>query len=178
VRVSTSQVKDKVLYVSVANPPYGDRMAVIYDRVDILDLSGEIHYHMREALNLSARIDVNTYGVEHQAEAWNLPPYQLALGATYDLRGKLILKGEAQFLGRRKAASYPSLNGDQTVAAADPTIHELDGFLDLYFGAEYRYTKRLSVFFDVSNLSASKYERWYQYPVQRTLFLGGASYAF
>jgi len=178
VRVSTSRVKDKVLYVSVANAPYGDRMAPVYDQVDILDLSGEIHYHMREALNVYARIDVNTYTVKDQVEAWNLPPYQLAFGATYDIRGKLILKGEAQFIGRRKARG-PEVT---TVAEPDGTGEfatvELDGFLDLYFGAEYRYTKRLSVFFDVSNLSASKYERWYQYPVQRTLFLGGATYAF
>jgi hypothetical protein len=54
----------------------------------------------------------------------------------------------------------------------------MDGFLDLYFGLEYRYTKRLSVFLDVSNLSASKYERWYGYPVQRSLVLGGATYSF
>ncbi|MBK9759407.1 MAG: hypothetical protein IPO90_05415 [Flavobacteriales bacterium] len=46
------------------------------------------------------------------------------------------------------------------------------------FGVEYRYTKRLSLFFDASNLSASKYERWNRYPVQRTLFMGGATYAF
>jgi hypothetical protein len=31
---------------------------------------------------------------------------------------------------------------------------------------------------DFSNLSASKYERWYNYPVQRTLMLGGATFAF
>mgnify|MGYP002682147599 CR=1 FL=1 len=55
---------------------------------------------------------------------------------------------------------------------------DLDGFMDLYLGLEYRYTKRLSLFLDVSNLSASKYERWYQYPVKRTLLLGGATYAF
>ncbi len=30
----------------------------------------------------------------------------------------------------------------------------------------------------MSNLSASKYERWYLYPVQRGLLLGGVTYAF
>ncbi len=55
---------------------------------------------------------------------------------------------------------------------------DLDGFMDLYLGVEYRYTKRLSLFVDVSNLSASKYERWYQYPVQRSLVIGGATYSF
>ena len=55
---------------------------------------------------------------------------------------------------------------------------DLDGFLDLYLGIEYRYNKRLSLFLDISNLSASKYERWYRHPVQRSLLLGGATYAF
>jgi len=57
-------------------------------------------------------------------------------------------------------------------------VRDLDGFLDLHLGLEYRYTKRLSLFMDMSNLSASKYERWYRYPVQRGLLLGGATYAF
>ena len=56
--------------------------------------------------------------------------------------------------------------------------HDLKGYVDLYLGAEYRYTKRFSLFLDVSNLSASKYERWYRYPVQRVLLVGGATYAF
>ena len=178
VRVSSSRIKDKVLFVSTSNAPFGDRMAPVYDRVDILDLSGELHYHMREALNVNARIDVNTYTMKDQPEAWNLPPYQLAFGATYDLRGKLILKGEAQFLGRRKARGAELVTTEQPNGTGQFATVELDGFLDLYFGAEYRYTKRLSVFVDFSNLSASKYERWYQYPVQRTLILGGATYAF
>lgn len=178
VRVSSRREKDKVLYVTVENEPFGDQLAPVYDQVDILAISGLIHYHMREALNVHARIDVNTYTVDEQVEAWNLPPYELALGATYDFRGKLILKGEAQFLGERKARGHEIVTDAQPNGTGQFETVDLDGFLDLYLGAEYRYTKRLSVFFDVSNLSASKYERWYQYPVQRTLFMGGATYAF
>ena len=100
-----------------------------------------------------------------------------SLIARYDIRDKLILKGEAQLVGRR-----PSLGIVRTDLSDPGSItsqqQDLDGYLDLYLGAEYRYNKRLSVFFDVSNMSASKYERWYRYPVQRTLFMGGATYAF
>jgi hypothetical protein len=64
------------------------------------------------------------------------------------------------------------------VPTIDPKVEDLDGYLDLHLGLEYRYTKRLSAFLDVSNLSASKYERWYRYPVQRGLVLGGLTYAF
>jgi hypothetical protein len=177
VRISRSRMKDMALFVNQPNDPFGDRMAVIYDRVDILNLSGELHYHYREQLQVNARIDVSTYELEFQDEAWNLPPYQLTLGATYDIRDKLILKTELLFMGQRKARRLETVEVDNVAVPAPVTV-DLDGFLDLYLGVEYRYTKRLSLFLDMSNLSASKYERWYRHPVQRGLVLGGATYAF
>ena len=180
VRVSGSKIKNRPLYVStpafIDSTTLGDRFGIVYDEVGQLDLSGEVIYSHGEHIDVTGRIDVFTYTTDTQAEAWNLPPYKLSLGARYDFRDKLIVKLEAQFLGARKANRQTfATSGNETVL--NETV-DLDGFLDLYFGAEYRYTKRLSLFFDVSNLSASKYERWYRYPVQRTLIMGGATYAF
>ena len=182
VRVSANRIKDRPLYVNaptrIDSTDLGDRIAIAYDDVKQLDISGEVIYSHGEHIDVTGRIDVYTYTTDLQAEPWNLPPYKLSLGARYDFRDKLIVKLEAQFLGARKADRQTfSTSGNETVLVQDETI-DLDGFLDLYFGAEYRYTKRLSLFFDVSNLSASKYERWYRYPVQRTLVMGGATYAF
>ena len=176
-RVSRSRSADRALFVNLSNAPFGDRMGVVYDRVDVLNISGELRAHVRETFDLTARIDVATYETRVQQEAWNLPPYQLAFGAVYDVRNKLIVKAEALFMGRRK------VRGDEVVVTGQPRgllygTEELEGFMDLYLGVEYRYTKRLSVFLDASNLSASKYERWQRYPVQRGLVLGGATYAF
>lgn len=177
VRVSTARIGEMPLYVNLPNEPFGDRMAVIYDQVDVLTLSGELRYRLRESISFNGRMEVMSYEVKNQAEAWNLPPYRLSLGGRYSMRDKLILKAEAQFLGRRPAfrLPVPPLPGELPNPS---TTVELDGFMDLYLGAEYRYTKRLSVFLDMSNLSASKYERWSKYPVQRGLVMGGATYAF
>jgi hypothetical protein len=177
VRLSLNRTADMALFVNVPNAPLGDQMAALYDRVDILNISGELRYSLPGSLDLTAGIDIATYETRSQPEAWNLPPYQLAFGAVYDVRNKLIVKAEAQFLGKRK------VRGDEIEVAGQPPgilyeTQELDGFLDLYLGLEYRYTKRLSVFLDASNLSASKYERWSKYPVQRGLILGGATFAF
>ncbi len=181
VRVSGSRMKNRPLYVNttslVDSTALGDRFGVVYDEVGQLDISGEITYSHSEHVDVMGRIDLFTYTTDAQAEPWNLPSYKLSLGARYDFRDKLIVKVEAQFLGARKAGALPDGNV-QTFAEVEPVTQDLDGFVDLYFGAEYRYTKRLSLFFDVSNLSASKYERWYDYPVQRTLVMGGATYAF
>ena len=112
-----------------------------------------------------------------QVEPWNLPPYQLTLGGQYSLRDKLIVKLDAVLMGKRKAFS-PVWSSVQDPSPDRTEVVDLNGFVDLHLGAEYRYTKRLSVFLQASNLSASRYERWYRYPVQRTLLIGGASYAF
>jgi hypothetical protein len=180
IRISRSRMKARPLYVSLppGDPAYGDRFTVIYDRVDQTDISGEVHYHAGSGLTATGRVDIFTYDTDVQAEAWNLAPYRISLGGTYDLRQKLIVKLEAQFLGPRKAYGYPYALGDQNIGSVTPSTLDLDGFLDLYLGLEYRYTKRISVFLDLSNLSASKYERWYRYPVQRSLILGGATFAF
>jgi hypothetical protein len=176
VRVSRSRMRDMPLFVNTDNAPFGDQMAAVYDQVDIFTISGSLHYHVRESLDLTGRVEVATYETDRVAEAWNLPPYTVAFGAKYDLRQKLILRGEALFLGQRFAQGAPRVDEEGVVFGHE--VVELDGFLDLYLGVEYRYTRRLSVFLEVSNLSASKYERWYRHPVQRGLVLGGATYAF
>jgi hypothetical protein len=178
VRMSISSIEDRPLYVSAPNFPFGDRMAVVYDRVDQFNISGQLTYKYDEGLRLNGRIDVTTYDTKGQLEAWNLPPYRIGLGANYSLQNKLIVTVEALFLGERKAAFYNDPADASATVTVNPTVQDLDGFLDLHLGLEYRYTKRLSVFLDMSNLSASKYERWYRYPVQRGLLLGGATYAF
>lgn len=180
VRVSKNRIKDRPLFIGVDNlydsVGYGDRFIPVYDRVDQLDLGGELRYSHDEHINVHGALHIFSYGSKVQAEAWNLPTYTINLGAVYDFQDKLLLKLEAQFNGARKATEpVPAAWNDLSTA---PTSVDLKGYVDLYLGLEYRYTKRLSVFLDVSNLSASKYQRWYNYPVQRTLVLGGATFAF
>jgi len=182
VRLGYSSTEDRPLYISAPNYPTGDRMAVVYDRVDIFVVGGELSYRHSDALRLKARVDFYNYTTEVENEAWNLPPYQISFGGTYNLREKLFVNVEALVLGQRKSAYYvqPSdATPDATTGLiTQPEEFNLKGYLDLHLGLEYRYTKRLSVFLDLSNLSASKYEQYYQYGVQRGLLLGGATYSF
>ncbi len=177
VRVSQRRMEDMPLFISRPNPPYGDQLDVLYDQVDIFNVSATLHYHLRDDWDVHARVDVSSYETEIQAEVWNLAPYQVALGARYNIRNKLIMKGEVLYLGARpaKLEEMTVINDVLIPVARQET---LDGFLDLHIGLEYRYTKRLSVFLDMSNVSLSKYERWYRYPVQRGLVIGGFTYQF
>ena len=177
VRLSIAKLDDMPLFINLPFAPYGDRMGVVYDRVGITTVSGELRYRANDAVSFLGRAEIMSYTVRLEEQPWNLPPYRITLGGRYTFRDKLIVKAEALFLGARPAyrAAEPVLAGETPLAS---TRTELDGFMDLYLGLEYRYTKRLSVFLDMSNLSASKYERWFRHPVQRGLILGGATYAF
>ena len=177
VRVNYRSIDDLPLYVNHPNPPYGDQMAVVYEKVGIFNVTGLVNYHVKETWDVTARLEISSYETEFQAEAWNLPPWEVAIGARYNIRNKLILTGEAILLGARPAKLEEILLVNNAVIPFSRQV-ELDGFLDLHIGAEYRYTKRLSVFLDMSNVSLSKYERWYKYPVQRGLVIGGFTYSF
>jgi hypothetical protein len=177
VRISQRRMDDMPLFITIPNAPFGDQMYAFYDRVDIFNASATLHYHLRDEWDVHGRVDISSYESDLQAEAWNLLPYQISLGAQRNLRNKLFIKFEAQFLGERPA-KRESISVSEASIVPQSELVDLDAFLDLYLGLEYRYTKRLSVFLDVSNLSLSKYERWYRYPVQRGLVIGGFTYSF
>jgi len=171
-RVSTQSYSDKALFINEQVYSFGEQFAVVYDDINVLDLSGELYVNDGDGLNMAGRIDIFSYSTDQQAEAWNLPSFALTMRLGYDLRDKLLIKAEATFLGGRQALS---LDAPGAIALQQS---ELDGFLDLYLGAEYRYTNRFSVFLDISNLTASRHERWSSYAVQRGLVMGGATYSF
>ena len=180
VRISKNRINDRPLFIGVENDyegvGYGDRFIPVYDRVDQLDIGGELRYSHDEHINIHGGLHIFSYKTNQQEEAWNLPTYSISLGAVYDFQDKLLVKLDAEFLGTRK--STLTVPADWNDLSPLPTSTDMGGYVDIHLGLEYRYTKRLSVFLDFSNLSASKYERWYNYPVQRILVLGGATYAF
>ncbi|MFN8209264.1 MAG: hypothetical protein U0T82_17950, partial [Bacteroidales bacterium] len=56
-------------------------------------------------------------------------------------------------------------------------VREIKPWVDINMGLEYRYTKALSGFIQFNNLSATHYQQWYNYPVQRFQAMLGFTYA-
>ena len=54
----------------------------------------------------------------------------------------------------------------------------IKGYVDISFGVDYRYSKVLSVFLNLNNITASKYSRWYNYPSYTFGAMAGLSYSF
>lgn len=143
---------------------------VKYDNGNIINAGGEITWIQSEKLKFLIRADYYKYDLSKLRYAWHMPGFKASLNTEYNLRDKILIDGNVFFTGKRNVEYYP----DRTLPAE---VMELKPYLDANLSAEYRYTDLLSFFVRVNNLTASRYQRWYQYPVQRFQCMIGFVYA-
>lgn len=171
-----SRTRDMPLMVNDIIYSSENRFDVVYDRVDQFRVFGELTFKQHEKLLVMARASYTTYSLRTQPEAWHLPNLRIDLTADYNLAKKLYAKVRLHAENDRKAQSIFDVQGAEP--AGENFAVTLKGFVDADIGFEYRYTRRLSAFIEVRNLFASRYQRWYRFPVQRFLLLGGLSFSF
>ncbi len=150
---------------------------VIYDNVDKLQIHAELLSEFGKRFSMRIRGDYFDYSLENQQKAWHQPDYKLSLNMKYNIQDKIILTADLFGLGQTYGPVFLADNGDFNHNQPEEfKLH--DFFIDANAGIEYRYTRRLSVFLNFSNLQNESYERWLHYPVQGFNFLGGISYSF
>lgn len=142
-----------------------NKFSVVYDKVTLLNLSGELGYQKSEKLILFAKGDYYHYTTTNEKHAWYKPEVKITLSSHYSLRNKIIVKGDVFFIGKQLAKTYTS--SDVLVAK------ELKGIVDINLGLEYKYSKLFNLFVNFNNIGAFRYYRWNNYPTQRFLFMGG-----
>lgn len=145
----------------------GNKFGVIYDNGERMNMYGELAFNFSENVNIRASGNYYQYALYTENHPWHKPLFDLSLSAKYNIRDKIILDAEAFVYGPRWAKT--SLNGEGL---------EMDGFTDLNFGMEYRYSKVLSAYIDFNNILSNNYSFWNQYPVYGLQIFLGISYAF
>src|SRR5258706_593615 len=144
------------------------KMKVIYDDATQTQVHAEVAYHSAEKLRLSLSVLHIIYDMLHEAKPWHLPATTVTVSGNYNLGGKIFVTTDIFFRGNTFAPD-PEIPGG---------IIKLDSWTDVNFGAEYRYSKVLSVFVKLNNLGFSRYYLWNSYPTERLNVLGGLTYAF
>ncbi len=161
-------------------PHWHDSFRIVYDDIRRLHAGAEVSTRFGSRFALRLRGDLFDYILDEQEKAWHHPMYLITLNARYSLQEKIIFT--ADLFGRGKTYGL-------TLTPID--MHEFDwwGFeytpyrmhdfvTDFNLGVEYRYTKRLSMFLNFSNITNEEYQQWLGYPRQGFNFMGGISYAF
>lgn len=164
-----SNVLDMPLFVNDTTVLYGNQFKVIFDHAKIFQVSGEVAYQKDEKLKLILGANYYNYKMSTELKAWNKPLFDAYLDFHYNIGNKFIVS--ANIKGRSQA--YAKIYEGTTVAKKT-----LKGYADIGLGFEYRYSKILSAFVNINNLTATRYYLWNNYPSYGFNMLAGVTYAF
>jgi len=148
--------------------PLLNRFKVVSDNIVHKKVMGEISYAVDQKITLILKADFNSYTMNNLDKPWHLPDYNAFAMLKYSIKNKFIVGLELYSSGNRYV---------QTFNATEP-VKKLEGLIDMNIGLEYRYTKRLSAFINLNNITSNKYDLWYLYPMHRFNAKIGITYSF
>jgi hypothetical protein len=173
---SFASVRDKALFVSDTTYSIGNKFNVIYDTLRIATIEGSLSYQFNEKMKIDGLGRYNSYMLNANAFAWNLPRFQFMVRGHYNLFDKFIVNLDLNMEEGRKALVYAA--GDKVTEVDGQFIRDLGFLTDVNLGLEYRYNKRISAFIQFNNLASQRYFRWFDYPVQVFQVMGGITARF
>jgi hypothetical protein len=141
---------------------------VVSDDLNTFSFKGELYYNPVESVDLGLKATFFSYQPTAESYAWHKPKATIEFNAKYNLRNKIIVNFGIMGIGRRYAKAFYDPEND---------YYTLKGVADVNLGAEYRYTKSLSFFVKLNNLTGAKYYRWNYYPSQRFNAMAGFTYS-
>jgi hypothetical protein len=150
----------------VASNPLFNRFTVESDNAELTTILGELTIAPSSKINLFFRAQYDSYRLAKLAKPWHKPDFTALASIHYNLKDKIVLTLDMFSTGKRY------------VQLPDKSAKSLEGISDINFGIEYRYNKKLSGFLNLNNLTSSKYELWYLYPMYRFNFKLGLTYSF
>ncbi len=176
--ISIDRTDQTPLFVNDITYSRENRFDLVYDDIRTLSIMGEVNYMHSEKWEAGMRLELLSYSTDQQDEAWHLPAHRFSLFGKYRLYDKLHAGLEIFWIGKRDVRGFEEIMLESGESAIAFTSLELPAYLDMSLELEYRYTKRLSAFVQVHNLSASRYDIYYRFPAQRGFAIGGMRYAF
>jgi hypothetical protein len=168
-----SMISDMIFYSNIfmpeflVNPQYGNYFIASKDDVELLNLHGELNGEVNKKITYNGSFNIYHYSLAENEYAWGKPAWDTKISVKYNLREKILAGTELSLLGKRYLLS----------SGIVPTQYETNPYFNLNFSAEYRYTKILSFWAKLYNLSFSRYYEWANYRSQGMLFMLGFSYS-
>jgi hypothetical protein len=170
-------VNDMLLFENAVYPlnlpvaMMGNTFIPMTDDGEIFKLHGEIGGIITNKISYSAKADWYKYTLSTYLKPWNLPLWDLAAGIRYNLMDKIIANADLTVIGKRDLAATTSGIYIPNIPVDSPA------HVNLNLGAEYRYTKILSFWVKLNNISFNRYYEWAFYPSQRFLLMAGFTYS-
>jgi len=166
--VSANYSKTKNAHLFVPSIVDTRQFDVVYDLLTDFYIEGSLSYEITRNITLTGALEKHFYTVENELKAWHRPDWNADFTSRFSfLKNKLLLDGSVFFMS---GLHYPStLNGQ---AENLPVIFDVSGKV------QYELFRNFRMFVQWNNITATKYNRWYQYPAYRIHLLGGVKVLF
>jgi len=180
VSVSYSLINDILLFANIVYPDTlsmierGNHFIVVPDDAEVFNIHAELSGVVTNRLSFNSAANYYQYTLTANEFPWNKPSWEGTIGLNYNLRNKILAGAEVTALGKRKLMSSESSTGWMTL---EPLVIDKPLHVNLALSLEYRYTKILSFWAKVNNISGSRYYEWAYYPSQMFNFMFGFSYS-
>jgi hypothetical protein len=181
VSATYSIIEDMLFYSNLVFPDsltpraMGNYFLPVSDNnVKLLNLHAEMSGPLNDKLSYNWMANFYDYRTT-QRYAWNKPDWDGQLGLKYNLRDKILAGMELKIIGKRKQI----VNGDNFSAQSGfaSEIIDMPVHFNLNLNAEYRYSKILSFWTRINNISIDRYYEWAYYPSQKFQFMLGFTYS-
>jgi len=171
-QVSWQKFNNMFFFVNDTNSKTSEpfnKFEAIYDKGSITTVSGEISYAASEKIDVNFGAKYNAYSLDTLDSPYQKPISEVKLGVSFLATEKIRIWTDVYYFGKRTALD---------LSVSPNTEIDLDAFIDLNIGVDYKLTKQLSAFLSLTNLLNSQYQRYYHYPVNGIQVMGGIMYKF
>jgi hypothetical protein len=185
VSASYSLINNMIFYSNIFFPDSispttrGSYFVPLVDNAELLNFHAEMSGPINEKLSFNGIANLYNYTMAVNEFAWNKPAWDGKLGLKYNLRDKIIVGVEITAQGKRSLI----VNGDKLISlpkfpVLNPSaLFVMPAHFNLNINAEYRYSKILSIWAKLYNISNNRYFEWAYYPSQRLLCMVGFTYS-
>lgn len=141
---------------------------------NLANVHGEVSSSITRTVSARLRADYYNYSLTAIDYPFNMPSWDGSLQLKYNLRDKILAGAALNATGSRRAAITSDITPNAMVVSRSV---DLPAFGSLSLSGEYRYTKILSFWIKLNNISFNRYYEWAFYPSQKFMFMAGFSYS-
>ncbi len=165
--VNYSVNKNMHFFVNDTLLPLHNQFTAEYDDVDIIAYHGQLAVKPMASLEFLLEGNYYDYSMLNLEKPWYKPLYELDFSVLYNIRNRVTLDGEMILLGPRWM---------KIKMPYEEVVQKIEPAADFNLKVSYQYSKLLSVFIDLYNISNRSHILWNQFPSQQFNFIAGFTY--
>jgi hypothetical protein len=169
--IGLQRMNDDAFYQNVDTTSTLVMYGIMYDNNTRTNIHAEIVFDQGDKMEISIAADYFGNKPSREDKALFRPDFKFSVQGRYVISEKIYAHAQIGYVTPRYYIQY---NGP---FFADE-YKSLKGYFDGNIQVDYRYSKVLSVFAHLSNVTASKYQRWHNYPSYGFGAMAGLSYSF